>query len=301
MSKDFYTFLVIPKKKSAVKKMTISGGLLKGISVFSLCFLLLALYAFYDYMHIKREKMELSRLRQQAKEQRVKIEALAEKVNGYAATMDEFKQIDKQVRMLANVEDKTSRSLMPGVGGSVSLDRKVASRMEDDQKTLIANIDKNIDRLVEDASNQRQSYSNLLAFLKERKSIREATPSIWPVKGWVTSEFGNRTSPFGSSQEFHKGLDIASRMGNAVVAPAGGMVVESTYDCEMGHMVRIDHGYSMVTLYGHMVRVAVKEGSLVKRGDVIGYVGNSGRSTGPHLHYSIFLSGLPVNPRKYLN
>jgi murein DD-endopeptidase MepM/ murein hydrolase activator NlpD len=301
MSKDFYTFLIIPKKKNSVKKVTISGTLMKGISVSLLCLLLLAVYTHYDYINIKREKVELSRLRQQAKEQRTQIEALAEKVNNYAATMDEFKQLDKQVRVLANVYDKTDKGQIPGIGGSISSDRRVASRMEDDQKTLIASIDKNMDRLTEDANNQRQSYSNLLKFLKERKSIREATPSIWPVRGWVTSEFGNRTSPFGTSQEFHKGLDIASRMGNQVLAPADGMVVESTYDCEMGHMVRIDHGYSMVTWYGHLMKAAVKEGSLIKRGDVIGYIGNSGRSTGPHLHYSVFLSGVPVNPRKYLN
>lgn len=301
MPRDFYTFLIIPKKKSSTKKVTVSGRLLKGVCIVLAAVLLLSIYVYYDYISIKREKVELARLRQQTTEQRARIEALAEKVNRYAATMDEFKQLDKQIRVLANLDDGTNGGQIPGIGGSVSLERRIATRMEDDQKTLIANIDKNMNHLTEDADNQRQSFSELLKFLAERKSVNEATPSIWPVRGWVTSEFGNRTSPFGTGREFHRGLDIASRMGNDVVAPAGGIVLEAAYDCEMGYMVRIDHGYSMITWYGHLIKSNLKTGDMVKRGDVIGYVGNSGRSTGPHLHYAVFLNGVPVNPRKFLN
>jgi murein DD-endopeptidase MepM/ murein hydrolase activator NlpD len=301
MSKDFYTFLIIPKKKSSTKRLTISSALLRGISIFSLFLLFFIAYTYYDYIHIKREKTELTGLRKQTKEQRAQIEALAEKVNRYAATMDEFRQLDKQVRLLANVEDKNDKGQIPGIGGSISSDRRVASRMEDDQKTLIVNIDRNMNHLADDANSQRQSYNDLIKFLQERKSIRAATPSIWPAMGWVTSEFGNRVSPFGSAREFHRGLDIATKIGNKVLAPADGMVVEATYDCEMGHMVRVDHGYSVITWYGHLQKTIVQEGTLVKRGDVLGYVGNSGRSTGPHLHYAVFLNGVPMNPRKYLN
>jgi murein DD-endopeptidase MepM/ murein hydrolase activator NlpD len=301
MPKDFYTFLIIPKRKSSAKKLTISSSLLKGISIFGMLIVFFSMYIYSDYITIKREKDELANLRQQTAEQRTKIEALAEKVNLYAATMDEFKQFDKQIRVLASFDGKINKSHIPGIGGSTSVERRMISRMEDDQKTLIASINKNIDHLTEDAINQRQSYHELLSFLQERKSIREATPSIWPARGWMTSEFGTRMSPFGTSQEFHRGLDIASKIGNKVLAPAAGIVLESSYDCELGHMVRIDHGYSMVTLYGHLTKSNVKEGNLVKRGDVIGYVGNTGRSTGPHLHYGVFLSGVPVNPKKYLN
>jgi murein DD-endopeptidase MepM/ murein hydrolase activator NlpD len=301
MPKDTYTFLIIPKKKSSAKKMTVSGAFLKGVAICSAVMILFSMYMYYDYISIKREKVELSHLRQQTKEQKVQIDALTEKVNYFAVTMDELRQIDKQVRVLANVEDKREKGQIPGIGGSLSSENRDAAWMEADQKRLLAHIDKNMDQLTEDANEQKRSYNDLLKFLKEQKSIREATPSIWPVTGWVTSDFGNRTSPFGRTSEFHKGIDIATRMGNKIVAPADGIVVEAAYDREMGHMIRINHGHGMITWYGHLMRNAVKEGELVRKGAVIGYVGNSGRSTGSHLHYSVFLNSVPVNPRRYLN
>jgi len=96
-------------------------------------------------------------------------------------------------------------------------------------------------------------------------------------------------------------MDIAARMGIPIVAPADGIVAEAVYDREMGHMIRINHGHGMVTWYGHLMKSVVKEGNLIRRGAVIGYIGNSGRSTGAHLHYAVTLNGVPVNPRTYLN
>jgi murein DD-endopeptidase MepM/ murein hydrolase activator NlpD len=301
MPKEFYTFLIIPKKTSSTKKITISGNLVRSLSICLMVIILFAMYTSYDYIKIKREKAELARLRQQTKEQKIQIENLDTKVNNFAVKMDELAQYDKQVRVLANIEDKRNRGQILGIGGSPGLENRVESRMEADQKILIANIDKNVDQLTEDATDQRRSYNELLKFLKHQKSIREATPSIWPVRGWVTSEFGSRVSPLARASEFHKGIDIATRMGVQIVAPADGMVTEVTYDREMGHMIIINHSHGMTTWYGHLMKGAVKEGSFVKKGTVIGYIGNSGRSTGSHLHYSVFLNGVPVNPRKYLN
>jgi murein DD-endopeptidase MepM/ murein hydrolase activator NlpD len=302
MSKDFYTFLIIPKKNRTAKKITISDRLLKGVCFCVVVMVLFSMYVYYDYISIKREKVELALLRQQTKEQKTQIKTLAEKVNHFAVTMDELRQLDKQVRVLANVEDKSDKSQMPGIGGSLNSEQQVAYRIEADQKKLIASIGRSMDNLTQDANEQKLSYNDLLVFLKEQKSIRDATPSVWPVGGWVTSEFGNRTSPFGRSREFHKGIDIAARMGNVIIAPADGMVEEVSYDREMGHMVKINHGHGMATWYGHLMKnIRVKEGTLVKKGAIIGHIGLSGRTTGPHLHYSVFLNGVPVNPRRYLN
>ena len=119
--------------------------------------------------------------------------------------------------------------------------------------------------------------------------------------GWVTSEFGWRTSPFGNEREFHKGIDIATGYGRAIQAPADGVVAEVSYQQDVGQMIRIDHGHGVSTFYGHLSKAIVRPGATVRRGDRIGYVGNSGRSTGSHLHYAVLLKGVPVNPRKYLN
>lgn len=301
MSKDFYTFLIIPKRNKTARKITISGTFLKGLFICLIVMGLFASFIYFDYIKIKREEIELARLRNQTTEQKILIENLAAKLNGFAVKMDELVQFDREIRALANVEDKRNSGQFPGIGGSTGLENQVPSRMETDQKMIIASIDKNVDQLMEDANDQRRSYNELIIFLKERKSIRDATPSIWPVRGWVTSEFGHRASPLGGTGEFHKGMDIAARMGIPVVAPADGIVAEAAYDREMGHMIRINHGHGMVTCYGHLMKSGVKEGNLIRRGAVIGYIGNSGRSTGAHLHYAVFLNGVPVNPSNYLN
>lgn len=301
MPKDFYTFLIIPKRSKAARKMTISGPFLKGLLLCLMVMVIFVSFIYYDYLKIKRDEIELSRLRQETTEQKMQIESLATKVNDFAVKMDELVQFDKEIRALANVEDKRNRGQVPGIGGATGLENQIPSRMETDQKTVIARIEKNMDQLMEDANEQRRSYHELIIFLREQKSIRDATPSIWPVRGWVTSEFGHRSSPLGGTGVFHKGMDIATRMGIPIVAPADGIVAEAVYDRDMGHMIRISHGYGIVTWYGHLMKSAVKEGNRVRRGAVIGYIGNSGRSTGAHLHYAVSLNDVPVNPRNYLN
>ena len=161
---------------------------------------------------------------------------------------------------------------------------------------MIAGIGQQVDRLMDDASSREQSFSNLLAFLKEKKSLLAATPSVWPVMGWVTSEFGWRTSPFGNEREFHKGIDIATRYGRPIQAPADGIVAEVSYQQDVGQMIRIDHGHGI----SHILWPPL-QGDCPCRGD-----GQEGRPDrlrrkyGPQhripLHYAVMLNGVPVNP-----
>jgi murein DD-endopeptidase MepM/ murein hydrolase activator NlpD len=301
MPKNFYTFLIIPKKKSSAKRLTLSNKVLKGVAFCIMAVILASMYTYYDYIKIKRDKIELERLRRQTREQKVQIDGLAEKVNNFAVRMEELSQLDKNIRTVANVEDKRYKGQILGIGGSINDETRIKSHAETDQRMVIAKIDQNVEQLSKDAVEQKNSFNELFNFLKKQKSILAAMPSIWPVQGWVTSEFGFRASPIGGGREFHKGIDIATRMGVHVVAPADGLVSEVSYDRDVGHMVKIDHGYGMTSWYGHLFRSVVKQGNIVKRGDLLGYVGNSGRSTGSHLHYSVSLNGIPVNPRKYLN
>jgi murein DD-endopeptidase MepM/ murein hydrolase activator NlpD len=301
MPKNFYTFLIIPKRKSSAKKITLSNKVLKGVAFCVMAVILASMYTYYDYIRLKRDKIELESLRRQTREQKVQIDGLVEKVNNFSMRMEELSQLDKNIRSMANVEENRYKGQILGAGGSINDETRVNSRSDTDQRMVIAKIDQNVQQLSKDALEQKNSFNELFRFLKKQKSILAATPSIWPVQGWVTSEFGYRSSPFSGAKEFHKGLDIATRMGVHVVAPADGLVSEVAYDRDVGHMVKINHGYGMTSWYGHLLRTPVKQGSMVKRGDIIGYVGNSGRSTGSHLHYSVTLNGIPINPRKYLN
>ena len=127
-----------------------------------------------------------------------------------------------------------------------------------------------------------------------------AAPTLWPVTGPITSWFGERTDPFNGEGAFHSGIDISCSYGQPVVAPADGTVIYADVYTGYGRMIEIDHGNGIVTRYGHLSGFAVGDGDTVRRGQVIGYVGLSGRSTGPHLHYEVRINDTPVNPYKYL-
>ena len=157
-----------------------------------------------------------------------------------------------------------------------------------------------LDNLNTEISIQTQEKADLYKFLESRKSMFACTPSIWPAKGWVSSKFGYRKSVFTGEKEFHHGLDISSRTGSPIVAPADGVVFSVGKTYGFGILLTINHGYGFKTRYGHLSKVLVKKGEAVKRGQTIALMGNTGRTTGPHLHYEVHLKGVPVNPERYI-
>lgn len=300
MPDNFFTLMIIPRRKSAVKKISLSRSLVRGLFIGSVFAVLLTLYIVYDYAGIKRDKVELARLRVQTREQSQQIKDFALKVDEFADRMEELKQFDKKIRILADYQTGRDKKLPLGIGGSSSENTRIKDLLNQDQEKLIAEMHKSVGKLNNDADIRAKSFAELMNFLREQKSVIASTPLIWPVRGWVTSEFGTRESPFSSGTEFHKGLDIATRMGKDVVATAEGFVTEAGYHTDDGNIIKIDHGHGFSTAYAHLSRIAVKQGIRVKRGDLIGYVGDSGRSTGSHLHYAVYINKIPVNPRKYL-
>lgn len=301
MPKDFYTLLILPKKHSSAKKINLSSTLVKGALLFVTGLVLFMMYFAYDYIHIRREQAELNRLKLQTVEQRKQIDGLAAKVDRFSSKMEELKQFDRKIRILANVVTGRDKEQLLGTGGPVGEESRIRTRIADDEKALIAGTDRKVDKLMDEVLARQKSFANLLALLKEKKSIMAANPSLWPVRGWVTSEFGRRLSPFGGEREFHKGIDIATRYGQAIQAPADGVIAEVTYSNDGGRMISIDHGHGITTNYAHLSKAFVRLGAAVRKGERIGQVGNTGRSTGSHLHYSVMLNGVAVNPRKYLN
>ena len=131
-------------------------------------------------------------------------------------------------------------------------------------------------------------------------SVLARTPSIWPTKGWVSSRFGYRVSPFTKEKEFHSGLDIVTRNKAPIVSPADGIVASVSREYGYGNILTINHGNGLKSRYAHLTKSLVKKGQYVKRGEKIALVGSSGRSTGPHLHYEVYLKGVPVNPSRYI-
>jgi len=295
---DHFTLMIIPNRKSGVKKISVPKAFVRNFLIASLVVIFVTLYFVYDYASIKRDRAELARLRAQTKEQALQFRDLAVKMDEFSGRMEELRQVDKKIRVLA-YETSKDKKLPLGIGGSDN-ETKINDLMNKDHDKLITGMRKGIEKLNDDASSREKSFNELLVFLHEQKSIIASTPSLWPVKGWVTSEFGARQSPFRSGVEFHKGLDISTRFGKEIVAPADGLVIISAFDSQDGNFVKIDHGHGLATGFAHLSKMAVKQGARVKKGDIIGYVGDTGRSTGPHLHYAVFVNNVPVNPKRYL-
>ena len=304
MPKHFYTLLIIPhKKKDSVKKFLatpIHFRIVFAVSVVLFCFFG---YCAVDYLTIKLEQMELANLRELASTQQEQIDTLQDKISFFDRQLADLKQVDEKIRNMASEltgksrkpsrkEEAKSREQALGIGGPMPADEVGRDKL--------TGLNRRMDRLLEDASARERSLAELQEYLRAQRSIAAVMPSIWPVAGWVTSEFGRRTNPFGGRGEFHTALDIATKLGAPIQAPADGIVANVEKRPDMGLMIQIEHGRGISTLYAHLFRSAVSKGQVVKRGDVIGYVGNSGRSTGAHLHYAVSLNGVYVNPRNYL-
>lgn len=136
--------------------------------------------------------------------------------------------------------------------------------------------------------------------VERREALANATPSIWPAHGWLTGTFGGRSDPFTGEPGYHQGLDISTEKGQPVYATADGTVETAAYNGDYGNMIQLRHGFGLTTRYGHLSAFNVKPNQTVKRGDVIGYVGATGRATGFHLHYEILANGQLINPLQLL-
>ncbi|PYR39785.1 MAG: hypothetical protein DMF93_12965 [Acidobacteria bacterium] len=136
--------------------------------------------------------------------------------------------------------------------------------------------------------------------VERREALAAATPSIWPAHGWLTGTFGGRSDPFTGEPGYHQGLDISTEKGQPVFATADGTIESAAYTGDYGNLIVVQHGFGLVTRYGHLSAFHVKPGQAVKRGEVIGYVGATGRATGAHLHYEIVANGRLINPLQLL-
>jgi murein DD-endopeptidase MepM/ murein hydrolase activator NlpD len=143
--------------------------------------------------------------------------------------------------------------------------------------------------------------NRVMAELEELRALSRALPSAWPAEGKLTSGFGWRRNPFGRTWKFHSGLDIAAKRGTAIFAPARGTVIGVSYNSGYGRMLEIDHGFGITTVYAHCNSIRVKKGATVKQGDFVATIGNTGRTTGPHLHFEVRLDSHPVDPMDYLS
>ena len=306
MGKDEFTIVFFPGSFSAPRKLHLPKRFVKfGILVSFVVLIGVLGSSFYfvqQYSKLQGSERELVKLQRDAKIRKSQVEKFAQQVKNFETEMVRLERFEKKLRVITALEN-SPRSIDKnwGVGGPYGFStNSFTTAMGWGAANMVERLSNGLDHLGKQAKIQSISFQELDNFFKNQKSLLSSTPSIWPTRGWVTSGFGFRKSPFTGLRERHEGWDIAARNGAPVRTTADGVVVVEGREYGYGNLVEIDHGYGLVTRYGHNSKHFVKVGDRVKRGQVVTLVGNTGRSTGPHLHYEVLLNGVPVNPKNYI-
>ena len=229
---------------------------------------------------------ELSKLRRENKELQVANEQFSRSVESLRGQLRTVEDRTRKLAIIAGITtlDETSQG---GSGGT--RDEATFSPYRDD-----------IDKMSFRSHRLERDLSMLETKFTAQAQLLSSTPSIAPVRGILTDGFGGRSDPFTGEPGQHGGIDVSSAVGQPVRAPADGIVVKAEWENGYGNVVYLSHGYGYSTRYGHLSGFATRPGARVKRGDVVGYVGSTGRSTGPHLHYEVRVNNKPVNPLEYI-
>lgn len=332
--KRTFTFLMVSNRKGTTKTVVISAAWLKAALAFAIVGIVIASACVVDYVGLLSESIENKRLRAENSQLKQKFQVVEGKLNALETGLERVKGFVTKLRLITNVESE-DRSLklaigpLPRVGQSVESETLPNGRMpaaaggavlpHDDSifadkppadelngelavegQRDYGSLAIRIDKAVQETSVREQGVLELWEMLSERQSLIAATPSIRPVKGWFTSKFGYRISPFTGRPLMHAGIDIAAAPGSPIYAPADGVVSFAGYDPGYGKLVSIDHGYGVVTRFGHTSQIFVEVGQKISRHEQIAAVGSTGRSTGPHLHYEVRVNNVPVDPSNYV-
>jgi len=296
--RDVVTLMYLPSETGRIRRYRVARTWLRRGAA-SLCVMALAITVLgVDYVRVRVQVTELARLRAETEEQRGQILAYSQQMEDIVGRLERISNLDRKLRVITSL-DPASPLPLPGIGGiEDTLEPHQLARAT--RSSRHRRMTEMLGQISEAADAEAGSLEQLIEHLDRESGRLVATPSISPAHGWVTSIFGSRTSPFTGAREFHKGLDIAGRLNTPVVSPADGDVVFAGVRNHLGSAVVLRHGYGIETLYGHLAAIEVKVGDKIKRGQRLGLLGNTGRSTGPHLHYQVQVNGTPVDPRNYI-
>lgn len=301
------SFVILSNTGAPAKQVCLSKASIRFFCLVVVVCLALVGYVVYDYYNLKHttarlqlSEVTISAQMNEIQTQRRQIQEFSNEINTLKEKIVALNQFEKKIRIIANIERTNLTANIFGVGGSIPEDLDAQIPIREKHNSLMREMHNQIDQLSFASTNQQQGFESLLKDLEDQQNLLASTPAIRPVRGWTTSKFGYRISPFTGRREFHKGYDIATRKGAPILATAAGVVTFVGRKGLLGNAVIIDHGHGMVTTYAHCDKMLKKRGDKVKRWEPIATVGSTGRSTGPHVHYQVNLNGIPVNPEKYI-
>jgi murein DD-endopeptidase MepM/ murein hydrolase activator NlpD len=326
---DAYTVVIFRGSTAKPLRFSFPRNFVRKILI-TACLLVVAdLLVISHYVVRTGEVWELSAFRNEAMSAREQTAAFSSAVDDLKRRITAMKEVNQRLRVMLGIDVPKAGDMINGRGGedvplpagspapgadrlsSITVPHKQAPEsnseagfpvgLDSSRKAETAvSVKEELEWLSKEALSQERILQELSQVAEQRSSRWAATPSIWPVKGWVTSGFGPRISPFTEKPAWHDGLDIGAAPNAPVQAPAQGRVTSTGYDPKLGNIVRLDHGFGVETLYGHLAKALVKEGQRVNRGDIVGLVGSSGLATGPHLHYMVKVHGQALDPNKYI-
>ncbi len=331
MEKRNVTLLLVNNESGTTRKFVLSLISLKVVLFTTAVVILIFVAGFIDYLGLMFQAMENKRLENENVMLKKQFQIVEGKLGALENSLERVKIFTNKLKLITNIdmEDRVTKLTMgakPGSGQSMDeyepMDQRISNQKmaeqdkdfpreekinemkaevavqpsNQDYATLVIRIDK----AVKETQLKEQSVIELWESLSERLSLLNSTPNIKPARGWITSRFGYRLNPFTNKMQLHAGLDIAAAPGSPVYSPADGVVIFASYDETYGKLVSIDHGYGVTSRFAHNSQIYVRVGQKVSKYDVISSVGNTGRSTGPHLHYEVRVNGIPVDPINFI-
>lgn len=287
MDPRYSTIIFVPHARAKFRKLKVSHRLLFSVASILTSSLCLSTFFSVQYFTSLSQTHELSKLRHENKDLQTANEQFGKSVESLRGQLRTVEDRTRKLAIYAGISSLDD-SAQGGVGGLRPTELGDNPYRDD------------VDKMAFRSRRLEGDLSVLEQKLVAQSQLLASTPSIAPVRGILTDGFGGRSDPFTGEAGTHNAIDISSAVGQPVRAPADGIVVKAEWANGYGNVIYISHGYGYSTRYGHLSAYAAKPGQHVKRGDIIAYVGSTGRSTGPHLHYEVRLNNNPVNPLEYI-
>jgi murein DD-endopeptidase MepM/ murein hydrolase activator NlpD len=299
MKKSYYTVLIVNDKADKIVRYKFSNIVLFASIVFTFLALISAVSMLYNYFNIRIEMIEISSLKEENRMQDDQLTLFEKQYKELGSRLEKLKKTNENISLILNLGPDNPTTSYSGIGGTTNGDKELTKKT-DDVEVLASNIMMGMMKFEEESKHREESLQQLLIFLEDQSHLLDSTPSVWPTKGFLCSNFGFRRDPINRTIKMHEGYDIANKLGTPIYVTADGIVAFTGIETGYGNMITVDHGYGITSNYAHLMTILVQEGQRVRRGDKIALMGSTGRSIGSHLHYEVRINGVPVDPGNYI-